>query len=66
MKWGHIVDEICKIYGMAKSQTASTKYAISRLGFLDKRVCRPTEPITAEEMKRIDQYIEKLSVLCAE
>ena len=60
MKWGAIVDEICKLYPMAKSQTASTKYAMSTLGFVDKRVCQPTEPITEEEMKRIDAHIEKL------
>ena len=55
-----IVDEICKLCPMAKSQTASTKYAMSTLGFVDKRVCQPTEPITEEEMKRIDAHIEKL------
>jgi len=60
MKWGAIVDEICKLYPMAKSQTASTKYALSTLGLCDKRVCRPTEPITADEMRRIDAHIEKL------
>lgn len=60
MKWGAIVDEICKLNPMAKSQTASTKYAMSTLGFVDKRVCQPTEPITEEEMKRIDAHIEKL------
>lgn len=60
VKWGAIVDEICKLYPMAKSQTASTKYAMSTLGFVDKRVCQPTEPITEEEMKRIDAHIEKL------
>ena len=60
MKWGAIVDEISKLYPMAKSQTASTKYAMSTLGFVDKRVCQPTEPITEEEMKRIDAHIEKL------
>ena len=60
IKWGAIVDEICKLYPMAKSQTASTKYAMSKLGFVDKRVCQPTEPITADEMKRIDAHIEKL------
>ena len=59
-KRGAIVDEICKHYHMAKSQTASTKYAMSTLGFVDKRVCQPTEPITEEEMKRIDAHIEKL------
>ena len=60
MKWGAIVDEICKLYPMAKSQTASTKYAISTLGFASERVCRPTEPITVEERKRIDAHIATL------
>lgn len=60
MKWGAIVDEICRIYPMAKSQTASTKYAMSTLGFVDKRVCRPTEVITQQEMERIDAYISQL------
>lgn len=60
MKWGEIVDETCKIYPMAKSQTSSTKYALSKLGFLDKRVIRPTEPITPEEERRIDAKIEEL------
>ncbi|AOT72077.1 dihydrodipicolinate synthase family protein [Geosporobacter ferrireducens] len=59
-KWGAIVDDICKIYPMAKSQTASTKYAISKLGFLAKRVIRPTEPITVDEERRIDAKIEEL------
>lgn len=59
-KWGRIVDEICKIFGMAKSQTASTKYAISKLGFLDARVILPTEPITEIEAAVIDEHIETL------
>ena len=60
MKWGASVDELCKLYTKANSQPASTKYAMSTLGFVDKRVCQPTEPITEEEMKRIDAHIEKL------
>ncbi len=59
-KWAYIVDETCKIYPMAKSQTASTKYAISKLGFLDKRVIRPTEPIIAEEERNIDRKLDEL------
>lgn len=60
MKWGEIVDATCEIYPMAKSQTASTKYAISKLGFLSERVIRPTEPITDGERKRIDRKLEEL------
>lgn len=59
LRWGAILDEICRIYPMARSQTASTKYAISTLGLTDKRVCQPTEPITPEEMRRIDEHIER-------
>lgn len=59
-KWGRIVDDTCRIFGMAKSQTSSTKYAISKLGFLSPRVIRPTEPITREEEQRIDEYMVHL------
>jgi 4-hydroxy-tetrahydrodipicolinate synthase len=52
-----ILAEISTIWPMCKSQTASTKYAVSRLGFFDKRVIQPTEPSTPEEEKRIDQEI---------
>ena len=34
--------------------------AMSKLGFLDKRVIRPTEKITAEEERKIDLKIEEL------
>ncbi len=60
MKWGKIVDAICKIYPMAKSQTSSTKYAVSKVCPVSYRVCKPTEPITAEEMKNIDEYMESM------
>jgi len=60
MKWGKVVDEICEIFGMAKSQTSSTKYAISKLGFLSSKVIAPTEPITEDEKHKIDMKIEKL------
>lgn len=65
MKWGKIVDDSCTIYPMAKSQTASTKYALSKLGFLNKRVIRPTEPITADEERNIDKKIDSLKAYLA-
>jgi 4-hydroxy-tetrahydrodipicolinate synthase len=55
-----ILTEISAIWPMCKSQTASTKYALSRLGFFDKRVIRPTEPSGPEEEKRIDQKIAEI------
>lgn len=60
MKWGRIVDGICGIYGLAKSQTASTKYALSRMNSeWPDRVCKPTEEITDEERRNIDRLIEQ-------
>ena len=60
MACNKIISEISAIWPMAKSQTSSTKYAISRLGFCDKRVIKPTEPIQPEEEKRIDAKIEEI------
>ena len=59
MKWQEIVNNVCKLYGMAKSQTSSTKYGMSKLGFMRPDPIRPTEPITAAEMAAIDAHIEK-------
>lgn len=64
--WNDVVMECDKIYPMAKNQTSSTKYAVSRLGFTDKRAALPTEPITSEEMKNIDEQIIKINDLIAE
>ncbi|WP_319533597.1 dihydrodipicolinate synthase family protein [uncultured Cohaesibacter sp.] len=67
MKCHAVIEEICNIFPLAKSQTASTKFAISRLGFLDKRVCQPTEPITPEQetavIKAIEAIEEKIAAL---
>lgn len=63
LAWNDVVMEIDKIYPMSKNQTSSTKYAVSLLGFTDKRVSIPTEPITAEEMKAIDAHTEKIHSL---
>ena len=57
MRWGGVLDEVCRLYPMAKSQTASTKYAVSRLGLCSERVIRPTEPITPPERAAIDAHI---------
>lgn len=60
MAYNAIISEISSIWPMAKSQTSSTKYALSKLGFIDKRVIRPTEPIQPEEELRIDRKIEAI------
>lgn len=59
-KWGEAVDRICKVYSMAKNPVSATKYAISRLGFLHGRSALPTEPVTEEEARRIDCYLDTL------
>lgn len=61
LAWNKIMMEISAIWPMAASQTSSTKYAISTLGFHDKRVIRPTEPITADQERRIDSKIEEIN-----
>jgi 4-hydroxy-tetrahydrodipicolinate synthase len=61
MHYNKIISETSSIWPMAKSQTASTKYALSKLGFIDKRVIRPTEPIVPEEEERIDRKIAAIS-----
>lgn len=67
MKWGAIVDEICKLYPMAKSQTASTKYAMSTLGFVDKRARQPTEiPSLRSKKLHAMPHIEKSASICKE
>ncbi|MDR2111989.1 MAG: dihydrodipicolinate synthase family protein [Candidatus Accumulibacter sp.] len=57
MACNDILSEISEIWPLSKSQTSSTKYALSRLGFFDKRVILPTEPTRPDEEKRIDEKI---------
>jgi 4-hydroxy-tetrahydrodipicolinate synthase len=63
--WGEILHQACTVYGMAKSQTSSTKYALTRLGFFHKRPIQPTEPITAAEEKAIDARIDEVMAMIA-
>lgn len=66
MACNEVISEISAIWSMTKSQTASTKYAISRLGFCDKRVICPTEPILPDEERRIDAKIDEIWTLIKE
>jgi hypothetical protein len=50
---------------MSKSQTSATKFALSCLGFGDKRPIRPTEPIQPEEETRIRKKIDEISEMIA-
>lgn len=60
MRWNQIVMQTCSIYPMAKSQTSSTKYAMSKLGEISPRTIAPNEPISEVEMQRIDSAINAL------
>lgn len=61
--WGEILHQACTLYGMSKSQTSSTKYALSKLGFFDKRAILPTEPILAAEEAMIDKRIAEVEAM---
>lgn len=60
MFFNDLMTEISEIWTMTKNQTAATKFALSYLGFFDKRSIRPTEPIKPEEEMRIVQKIEEI------
>ena len=62
MIWNEIVEKTCKIYPCAKSQTSSTKYAMSRLGGISERTIAPNEPILQEEREAIDRLIDGLEM----
>ena len=55
-----IVCRTGSILGMAKNATSAAKYAISLLGLSGKTVTAPCEPVTADEEKKITQFVEEL------
>lgn len=57
--YDRIVSMISEIWPLAKSQTASTKYALSKLGF-HHRVLQPSEPMTQVQMKLVDQKMKEI------
>lgn len=61
MFYDQIISKTSSIWPMAKSQTSSTKYALSKMGYFHHRVIQPTEPITEAEMKNIDHKIEEIN-----
>lgn len=60
MYYNNLLYEINNVFKMTKHQTSATKYAISLLGFFDKRSIRPTEPTLPHEEKAIEEKIKKL------
>lgn len=61
MFWHDIVEDICSIFSMTKSQTSATKFALSTLGFFDKRALLPTEPILPDEEAKIRRKIDEIA-----
>ena len=59
MKWNELLSDVCTLYPMAKSQTSSTKYAMSKVCPMSYRSILPTEPITQSEMAQIDALMDK-------
>lgn len=59
-KYEFVLEEVGKMMSMAKSNFAVNKFAVSTLGYTDKRVLAPLEPITPEEEKNVLAQIEKI------
>lgn len=59
IKWNNVLNDVCRLYPMAKSQTSSTKYAMSKLGFMSDRTILPNEPITEAEKQNIDKLMDQ-------
>ncbi len=53
MKYDVLLRETSKILGMTKNATSANKFAISTLGYTDKRVIAPQDSILPEEEKKI-------------
>jgi 4-hydroxy-tetrahydrodipicolinate synthase len=62
-EYNEVIRESSKILGMTRNATAATKYAISLLGFTDKRVMMPQDTIMPEEEEKIkEKYNEILTM----
>ena len=65
-KYERITAEIGKMLSMSKSVTAVNKFAISTLGFTDKRVIAPQDTISPAEEACVLQQIAKIRQMHAE
>ncbi len=61
MRWNEVIAQTCRIYPAARSQTSSTKYAMSKLGLISPQTILPNEPITKNEMAAIDAIMTTLT-----
>lgn len=60
-EYNELIRESSKILGMTKNATAAAKYAISLLGFTDKRVMMPQDMIMPEEEIRIKMKFDEIA-----
>lgn len=65
-KYEVIIEEIGRMLAMSKNNMAVNKFAASTLGFTDKRVISPFEPITPDEEKNVLLQMEKIRRMHAE
>lgn len=61
MKLDVLLRETSKILGMSKNATASNKFALSFLGFTDKRVIAPQDSVLPEEEQKIIRKIDEIN-----
>lgn len=59
-KYERIIEQVGRMLAMSKSVTAVNKFAISTLGFTDKRVIAPQDTILPEEEENVLAQIEKI------
>ena len=65
-KYEVIIEEIGNMLAMSKSVTAVNKFAISTLGYTDKRVIAPQDTISKEEEENVRRQMEKIRQMHAE
>ena len=65
-KYEVIIEEIGRMLAMSKNNMAVNKFAASTLGFTDKLVISPFEPITPEEEQNVLRQMEKIRRMHAE
>lgn len=56
-----IIERIAGINNLSAYSISSTKYAMSLLGFSDKRMVRPSEPVKPEEEVRIRREVQAIN-----
>ncbi|KOA18449.1 4-hydroxy-tetrahydrodipicolinate synthase [Clostridium homopropionicum DSM 5847] len=66
MKYDILLRETSKVLGMTKNATSANKFALSQLGFTDKRVIAPQDSIQPEEEQKIIRKIAEINEQYAE